>query len=100
MRWVEPALAVLAAETNTSPARDLGFGLVIAGVFGLWLGGANFVARRLAARRWGPLGDERAIWFKAGFFFAPNWLSTTITVLGAVLLLVGAAIWTIWSATA
>ncbi len=99
MRWIEPALVVLAAKTNSSPARDLGFGLVIAGVFGLWLGVANFVARRFAARRWGPLGGERAIWFKAGFFFAPNWLSTALAVLGAASLLAGATIWTIWSAT-
>ena len=100
MRWLEPAFVLLAANTNSSAARDVGFGLVIAGLFGLWLGAGNFVARRLAARRWGPLGDDRAIWFKAGFFFAPNWLSTALAALGAVLLLVGAAIWTIWSVTA
>jgi hypothetical protein len=58
-------------------------------VIAIWLGGGNFVARRVIARRHGPLGRPNAIWFWRGFFFGPDWMSYSLMVAGAVLVLAG-----------
>lgn len=82
---------VLAAvqEPTASCGQDVGFGLMVAGLFGLWMGGGNVVARRVAARRWSPLGRERTFWWRRGVLFAPDWLSLPVFGAGFLLLLVG-----------
>ena len=78
-----------AHKADTGPLTGhhsvVAFYLAVGGLFALWIGGGNLVARRLAARRWGPLGSEQAIWTRRGLFFAPNWLSIPIVGLGGVL---------------
>jgi hypothetical protein len=71
------------------------FYLAVAGVFCSWIGGANIVGRRLAARRWGALGNERAIWVKRGMIYAPDWLSVPIFFTGLACLATAGILWAV-----
>lgn len=88
---------VWAATPATSvDVHEVGFGLMIAGIGGLWIGGGNVLARRFALHRWGQLGSERSIWIKRGFFFLPNWLSFRILLAGILSLLAGGIVSVLW----
>ena len=74
-------------------SRDLDFLLSVFGIFGIWLGGGNFVARRFARRRWGDIGARNAFWLRKGRIFAPDWFTIPIFFLGAASLVAGAIAW-------
>lgn len=82
----------LTVEATASRLHDVGFGLLMAGLLGLWMGVANVIARRFAIRRFGALGTKRGIWARKGFFFMPDWLSFLICVVAGLLLLTGAVV--------
>lgn len=86
---LDGGIAIGAAQRSADSGQDIGFGLLVAGLFGLWIGGGNLVARRIASRRWSPLGSERTFWMKKGIFLAPDWLSLPVFGVGCVLLVVG-----------
>ena len=68
------------------------FGLAVA----VWLGGANVLFRRLVQREDGDLGGRHAIWFRNGFFYAPDWLSFTMIGIGVAIMAV-AGVWAMLS---
>lgn len=89
-----------ADHTTANCLHDVAFGMIIAGLGGIWIGGGNYVTRRFIARRWGPLGSKHAFWMRKGFFFAPDWLSVPILAAGCVSLSVGALLWLMTLVTA
>ena len=78
--------ALLAASLSV---HEVGFGVVMGGLGGMWIGGGNFLARRHARRRFGQLGSERSIWFRKGFFYSPDWLSVPILATGVAAFVCG-----------
>jgi hypothetical protein len=84
--------AVLHRASREAERVDPGFALMVGGLFGIWIGGGNLVARRIAARRWSRLGTERTAWSKWGFFVAPDWVSLPIFIVGCLLLVIGTLI--------
>ena len=74
---------MVTAAQGAGGLHDVAFSLFIAGLFGVWVGGGNMVARRFAVHRWGRLGGERAVWMKRGFFILPDWMSVIVLAAGA-----------------
>ncbi|HVV36602.1 MAG TPA: hypothetical protein VHC63_08365 [Acidimicrobiales bacterium] len=76
---------------QTAAHASFAFGATMVGIAVVLVGLGNMAGRRVAKAVWGPLGSERAIWFRAGLFFLPYWLALAITALGVTIIVIGAA---------